>query len=223
MIASPLYRELPEKYDLFLFDLDGTLIDSAPDLVGALNEVLISHGLSEAPYEKMKPHAGIGSRALLQHGYAHHSRAISAEKLEASVPEFLAAYEKRIFAATSAFDGAGAYLRFLKEKNKKIALTTNKPEKFTRMILEYLQWGEFFDGVFCPENVTKRKPEPEHLLEPIAFFNLSREKTVLFGDSVTDFNAAKAAKVDLMMADLGYSDLTPFRHAIIGSFERYAR
>ncbi len=187
------------KYQTIMFDLDGTLIDSAADLVAALNETIASILPSPVPFSGAKRLAGIGSRPLLRYAFDYHKTAYDDAYIESLVPHFMNAYEKNIFKTTTAFAGADSLLRTLKKNGKNLLLVTNKPRRFTPHILEKLNWTALFDGVFCPEDVSKRKPNPEHLLESLSLTKLSHDKTLMVGDSVTDYDAALAANIPIMI------------------------
>ena len=217
-----LLDTLLQKYDFFLFDLDGTLIDSAKELTASLNAVMAAQNMRPVPYEIARPFAGLGSRQLLQCGFSFNQRVLSEDLQEKLVLDFLADYEKRILQSASPFEKAEDFLKALKEAGKKILLTTNKPEKFTKIIIHYLKWDSLFDGIFCPENVRAKKPAPDHLLDALQSCDGASEKSVLFGDSETDFNAARAAKIDLYMADFGYADISLFKKKARGFYEGYS-
>ena len=123
---------------------------------------------------------------------------------------------------TTAFAGADSLLKTLKKNGKNLLLITNKPRRFTPHILDKLNWTNLFDGIFCPEDVSKRKPSPAHLLEPLHIHNFSNDKTLMVGDSITDYEAAIAANIPVMI--VGFYGQThaefPQAHYFIDGYEK---
>ena len=188
-----------EKYDTILFDLDGTLIDSAESLVAALNNTIIDILPSVIPIgETVRQLAGIGSRNLLRYAFEYHNKPYTEQDIENLVPDFLNAYEK-LHHQTEPFDGATNLLKDLKAKNKNLLLATNKPKRFTHPIMDNLNWTSLFDGIYCPEDVSQKKPNPAHLLEALANSNISTHNALMVGDSITDYHAALNAHISVMM------------------------
>ena len=194
-------------YQTIMFDLDGTLIDSAADLVCALNDTIANILPSPVPFEGAKRLAGIGSRHLLRYAFDYHKTIYNDTDIEALVPAFMNAYEKNMLDKTTAFPGADLLLRTLKNNGKNILLITNKPKRFTPHIIQKLNWTNLFDGVFCPEDVSMRKPDAAHLLEPLKIHNFSCNNALMVGDSITDYDAAIAAAIPIML--VGFYGQTP--------------
>ncbi len=189
------------KYQTIMFDLDGTLIDSASDLVCALNET-IAHLFPKVPFDGAKRLAGIGSRHLLRYAFDYYNHPYTEDEIESLVPHFMNAYEKTMLDKTTAFAGTDSLLKTLKQNGKNLLLITNKPRRFTPHILNKLNWTDLFDGVFCPEDVSVRKPSPLHLLEPLKIHNFSHNTALMVGDSITDYEASIAANIPVMI--VGY-------------------
>jgi phosphoglycolate phosphatase len=187
------------KYQTIMFDLDGTLIDSAADLVEALNTVIADIFPSRVPYDGAKRLAGIGSRHLLRYAFEYHNTPYDDAIIESFVPAFLDAYQKNMLDKTTAFAGADSLLRTLKNNGKNLLLITNKPRRFTPDIIDNLGWTDLFDGIYCPEDVSCKKPSPQHLLEPLKKHNLNPDNALMVGDSITDYDAAIAANIPVMI------------------------
>lgn len=187
------------KYQTILFDLDGTLIDSAADLVGALNDTISDIFLTPVPLDGAIRLAGIGSRHLLRYAFEYHKRPYNDADIENLVPYFMNAYEKNMLDKTNAFSGSDLLLKKLKENGKNLLLITNKPRRFTPHIIHNLGWSHLFDGIFCPEDVSKRKPDAAHILDALEISNFSSEGCLMVGDSVADYEAALAANIPVMI------------------------
>jgi len=187
------------NYQTIMFDLDGTLIDSAVNLVDALNDTIEPILPNKVPYEQAKRLAGIGSRHLLRFAFEYHNTQYTESDIEALVPNFMDAYALRISTEDNFFENADTTLKHLKEAGKNILLVTNKPRRFTPEIIKNLQWEPYFDGIFCSDDVSHRKPNPAHLLEALRHVNASPNDSLMVGDSVADYDAAIAANVPIMM------------------------
>ncbi|MFT6072136.1 MAG: phosphoglycolate phosphatase [Alphaproteobacteria bacterium] len=195
------------SYQTIMFDLDGTLIDSAANLVAALNDVIRPILPSDVPYEGARRLAGIGSRHLLRYAFKYHKTFISDEGIEALVPKFMDAYAKRIDSENSFFKDADTTLKALKEMGKNVLLVTNKPRRFTPHIIENLSWTPYFDGIFCPDDVSAKKPDAAHLHEALSKSNLPHQNALMVGDSIADYDAAVNANIPIMM--VGFYGQTP--------------
>ena len=192
-------NDLFSKYQTIMFDLDGTLIDSAADLVGALNTVITDILPSRVPYDGAKRLAGIGSRHLLRYAFEYHDTPYDDAIIESFVPAFMDAYEENMLDKTTAFTGAENLLRTLKQNGKNLLLITNKPKRFTPHIIDSLGWTDLFDGIYCPEDVPARKPDAAHLLMPLKIHNFNPDNALMVGDSITDYDAAIAANIPVVI------------------------
>jgi phosphoglycolate phosphatase len=194
-----------------MFDLDGTLIDSAYDLVSALNDVVLPIFKSEVPYEKAKRLAGIGSRYLLRFAFEHFNTPYTEQEIENLVPAFMDAYETKIQNVSKTFNYAEELLKCLKQKHQKtILLITNKPRRFTPTIINQLNWTHYFDGIYCPEDVSARKPNPQHLLEALDKHSQTPQHALMVGDSIADYQSALDAGIDMMMVGFYNQTLSEF-------------
>jgi phosphoglycolate phosphatase len=195
-------NDIFSKYQTIMFDLDGTLIDSASDLVGALNDTIADIFPQPIPYEGAKRLAGIGSRHLLRYAFDYYKTPYDDALIESYVPAFMNAYQKNMLDNTTAFAGAENLLITLKQNGKNLLLITNKPRRFTPLIIDFLGWTDLFDGIFCPDDVSSRKPSAAHLLEPLKIHNLNPNNALMVGDSITDYEAALAANIPVLI--VGY-------------------
>jgi len=185
------------SYGFLIFDLDGTLIDSQYDLTTAVNLMRKDFVLSPLPTEKVRSHLGSGVRALV----ADVLPEIKGKENEA-LQSFFAHYQEHILDATKPFDGVARTLEIL--KSKKMAVLSNKTEKFCREILSRLGLSKYFTEIFGGDSSSERKPSPKPVLDLIKLTHSIAESTVLIGDSANDFLAAKAAGIDSIAVSYGY-------------------
>lgn len=201
------------NYDTILFDLDGTLINSAYDLVHSLFEVLPKYHIELVPFEYLRPFAGIGSIAMIDAVVNYHKIEIAQELKDKIRASFLDAYEKNILTHTTPFDGAENLLSTLYNSGKRLILATNKPHKFTKIIIEHLGWNKYFKVLACSDTVSQRKPNPLHLLESMEQSGGISKKALMVGDSVADYEAALAVPMDIVMVSFYEQDKSLFPKA----------
>jgi len=194
-----------EPQKTLVLDLDGTLVDTAPDLMAALNHVLASQGLQTVPLEDAKSMIGAGARALLERGL----KAVGAEKrkdeVDAMFDEFLAYYTDHIADAGRPFPGAIEAADRFAADGWKLAVCTNKLEGLSRALLSELGILERFAAVGGGDSFEVKKPNPDHLFQTIALAGGAPDYAVMVGDSETDIATAKAAKVPVVAVDFGYT------------------
>ncbi|PHR53156.1 MAG: phosphoglycolate phosphatase [Robiginitomaculum sp.] len=200
----PLTNSKPLTDKVIAFDLDGTLIDTAPDLVAAMNVAMVQAGHPETPTETVRNLIGLGARALLLEAHKHHEIPTTEAKLDGLLQGFLDHYARNLTTYSRPFAGAISCLQELKSQGASLTVCTNKPERFTLPILQALDLGQYFDGVFCPDNVTHKKPDAAHMLASIA--PAQPQNALMIGDSNTDLAAARNAGVGCFLLEHGYSD-----------------
>ncbi len=200
-------------YDTILFDLDGTLIDSAYDLVQSLLQVLPEYHIQTVPFEYLRPFSGIGSLAMIDAVVNYHKIEITMELRENIRNSFLETYEKNILNQTTPFDGAEKLLFSLKSMGKRLILATNKPYRFTKIIIEHLGWNQYLTHLACSDTVSQRKPNPCHLLEAMEQSGGISNKALMVGDSVADYEAALAIPMDVVMVSFYGQDKNLFPKA----------
>ncbi len=184
-----------------LFDLDGTLLDTAPDLGQALNKLLEEYQLPVISLEKFRPFAGHGSRGLLKLGFnidEHDSRYVAlSEKL-------LGYYQQLLLNTTRLFPGMDDVLIFLEKNNIPWGIVTNKPERFTHKILAGLQLTQRAKCIISGDSLKNRKPHPEPILHACKLLQKKPQHCLYIGDSESDVIASKAAGVNCLTALYGY-------------------
>jgi len=193
---------------LLVFDLDGTLIDSVPDLTGALNEVLRERGYSPplTPAE-VAPMVGDGVPALVARAFA--ARGGSAAEAAEVLPHYVKVYEANATNLTRPYPGVPETLAALRERGFRTAICTNKLQQATATVLEGLGLSALFDGIAGGDRYAVRKPEAGHLLGIIDELGGDPGRAVMIGDSENDAAAAHAAKVPLIMMRYGYARVDP--------------
>ncbi|MHB8529214.1 MAG: phosphoglycolate phosphatase [Caulobacteraceae bacterium] len=189
-----------------IFDLDGTLVDTAADLVGTLNSLLAEEGVAPLPLAQARPMIGRGARVLIARGYAAAGLVVDETRAPALLERFIAAYRERIAVESVAFEGAGAALGQLAAAGARLAVCTNKPTGLSLDLLAKLDLLAYFTAVVGPEFTPAPKPDPRHLLAAIARTAGRADRAVMVGDSAADAAAARAAGTALVLTSFGYSE-----------------
>jgi len=202
-----------------VFDIDGTLIDTAPDLTNALNHALVARGHAPVPLSRVREAVGHGAKAMIE-------RALSLSgaqgDVEAMLVDFLAHYEVNIAVESRPFPGAVAALERLAATGAKLAVCTNKRERLTRLLLQTLEIDAFFAGLAGRDTLPVSKPDPGHVLGAIALAGGDPSRAVMIGDSAVDIEAARGAGVPSILVDFGYCPPPPEGpqpDAVIGHFD----
>ena len=188
-----------------IFDLDGTLADTAHDLIGTANEMLTSRGMPALGYADTRNAAGMGGRALIRLGYQRAGQEIEDGQVEELYPEFLEVYMRRYDRKTHLFAGVAATLRNLQAMGWRLGVCTNKPEAPAVALLDRLGLGKLFAVVLGGDTLDVRKPDPRHVLETVARLGGQPRHAAMVGDSRNDFDAAEAAGMPCILMSYGYS------------------
>jgi phosphoglycolate phosphatase len=181
-----------------IFDLDGTLIDSAPDIGASLNRVLAADGLKPVTQEDLRDMIGDGAKALLERGFAAQGRTAEPRHLAA----FIADYSVHTVVHTTAYPGILAALQTLSAAGHPLGVCTNKPEAPTRIILTALGLEKFFSAITGGDSTPYRKPDPRHLAATLA--GLGGGKAVMIGDHENDILAATGLGLPSIFVTWGY-------------------
>jgi len=195
-------RSLPAT---IVFDLDGTLVDTAPDLCAALNHALGSLGRPPVPADDVRHMVGHGARKLLERGLAASGDA-SPALVEAGVAPFLDYYAAHIADGSRPYPGVEAALDALAAAGCRLAICTNKPVAMSAALVAALGWQGRFAANLGFDSVPAPKPDPAHLLAAIAAAGGDRADTVFVGDSITDTMTGRAAAVPVIAVSFGFSD-----------------
>ena len=188
------------------FDLDGTLVDSAPDLTAALNHALRQFGRAEVSEESVRHMVGHGARALLQKGLAA-TGAMTPDLVEEGFPIFLDHYAAHIADGTRPYPGLEAALDRLAAMDVRLAVCTNKLEGLARDLIDALGWQGRFAAIVGGDTLPVRKPDPAPLFAAIE--RAGGGKAAFIGDSITDTDTARAANVRCVAVSFGFSDRPP--------------
>lgn len=189
------------------FDLDGTLVESAPDLIGAVNAVLITESIKPLDYDEGRRFISRGARWLLQRGLESAGVQEPATRAAALFDHFLDYYSAHIADESLPFPGVIDALKALKAEGATLVVCTNKPTGLSRSLLSKLGMEELFDDVVGIDAVTAAKPSATHLIEAVKAVNGDLARTVMVGDADTDAGAARAAGTPLILVDFGYSEI----------------
>lgn len=185
---------------LALFDLDGTLLDSAPDMLATVNVLRAERRLPPMALAALRPHVSKGARAMLAAGFPH----LEASEREAMVPAFLAAYERELARHGAPFDGIEAMLGALEADGARWGIVTNKPEYLARRLLQLLGWDARCAVLVGGDTLPVRKPDPEPLLHAARALGVAPQACVYVGDDERDIVAARAAGMPSVVALWGY-------------------
>lgn len=189
------------------FDLDGTLVESAPDLIGAVNAVLMAQSFKPVAYAEARPFISRGARWLLQWGLAGAGARDPAALTTALFDDFLSHYAAHIADESRPFPGVIDALKVLKAAGVKLVVCTNKPTDLSRSLLTQLGMVELFDGLVGVDAVSAIKPNAAHLIEAVAAVGGELSRTVMVGDAAPDAGAARAAGTPLILVDFGYTEV----------------
>ena len=183
-----------------LFDLDGTLVDSVPDITASVNVVLGRDDLPPLGPDVVRQLVGDGARVLVERAYAHHGRDAPPDALD----RFRADYDLRCTDETRPYDGVPELLDRLVAAGRRLAVVTNKPTDFSEKVLSALGLRDRLAAVVGPELVRRRKPSPEHVVDALARLGAQPSEAVLVGDGTTDVASARDAGAATVAVLWGY-------------------
>ena len=194
--------------ELFIFDLDGTLIDSVPDITLGVNDTLTEFSLPNFSEDEVRVWVGNGAEKLMERALEASFKKIG-EKKDLSFSEVMDSYfknyRKNLTVNTYAYKGVVNALNQLKERNIKMAIVTNKPFDFIAPVLKFIGIKEYFSLWLGADSLPTKKPNPEPLLHICKELNISPEKAIMVGDSKNDILAAQNAKINSIGLTYGYN------------------
>ena len=205
-----------------VFDLDGTLVDTAPDLIGTLNLMLADAGLPTVPPASARHLVGRGARHLLEHGFREAGADLSRERADALAERFVDLYLERIADESRPFEGVEAALDELAAAGARLAVCTNKLTGLSNALLDALGLASRFAAVLGPDAAARRKPDADHLLRTIERAGGDPARAVMVGDSETDVGAARNAGVPVIVVSFGYTEIPPQELGADVLIDRYA-
>jgi phosphoglycolate phosphatase len=191
---------------ILVFDLDGTLVHTAPDLLDSLNHCLALEGIAPSNPEGFLSYVGQGSRAMLERAFAARRLPLDILRLDRLQAAFLEHYVGNMPGNSALYPGAGRVLDDFSREGFLLAVCTNKLEGMSVQLLERLGTAHRFAAICGGDTFTHRKPDPRHLFDTIRKAGGDPFKAVMFGDSRADIDAAKAAGIPVVAVDFGYSD-----------------
>jgi phosphoglycolate phosphatase len=188
-----------------VFDLDGTLIDTAPDLAEATNHVLSTLGLARVNELEIRPFVGHGALAMIDGAVKSHGRKLSERELHDLFEVFIVYYAAHLADRSVPYPHIVAALDDLKAEGATLAVCTNKMEAQARAVLEALKLDHYFAALTGRDSLGVYKPDPQHLIGTIALAGGEPSRSIMIGDSETDIRTAKAAQVPVVAVSFGYS------------------
>jgi phosphoglycolate phosphatase len=202
-----------------LLDLDGTLVDSLPDLVAVLNQVLGDFGVPELSAAEAKPMVGDGTLKLVERALA--ARGVTPDQIKPAQSRFLTLYEARPTRLSRFYTGVPEVLEALAGAGWVCAVCTNKPERATRVMLSELDLDRFFRAVITGDTLPQKKPDPAPMRAALSALEVPPHRAIAVGDHANDLRAARGAGIRSIFARYGYGTLTadlPPPVAVIGAF-----
>ena len=201
---------MKQKFTI-LFDLDGTLVDTAPDLMHAHNHVMKKFGYPTKSTEQIRNLVGKGAGAMIGRSIWGQAKKefskVNDEKIKKEmVSEFVDFYGKNIINESTLIDGVKEFLKWCKEDNISMAVCTNKQEYLSNDLLKKIGIYDYFEYVAGSDTFNYCKPDPRHLTSVVEILDGDLKKTIMIGDSETDANAAKAAEIPMILLEDGYTE-----------------
>ncbi|HLI99163.1 MAG TPA: HAD-IA family hydrolase [Bradyrhizobium sp.] len=190
-----------------VFDLDGTLVDTAPDLIGALNFILDREGLAPVPLDSARNMIGAGARKLIERGLELEGRAVSLPELSRLTNDFIAYYAEHIADASKPFDGLEHALDGLAARGYRLAVCTNKLEWLSKRLLDRLKLSSRFAAICGADTFGVSKPDPAILRQTVARAGGTMASSVMVGDAGPDIGVARRAGIPVIGVAFGYTEV----------------
>jgi phosphoglycolate phosphatase len=189
-----------------VFDLDGTLIDTAPDLVATLNVILTREGLSPLAYDLARNLVGGGAKAMIARGLEAGGRPCPPSRLEELFADFIEHYSEHLTERSQPFPGVTDALDALSGRGYQFAVCTNKIERLSTNLLKHHDLAGRFAAICGPDTFGIEKPDPEILRRTVTKAGGTLEQAIMIGDSIIDIHTARAAGIPVIAVDFGYSE-----------------
>lgn len=196
---------------IIVFDLDGTLVETAPDLLYSLNHCLRISGLEEADPASLRRFVGHGGKVMIERAFAAQQKQIDEVRLDHLVEEFRSYYAENMPGQSSFFPGVLEAMDRFAANGYILAVCTNKFEALAIRLLKAMGEDQRFAAICGADSFAFRKPDPRHLTETIKQAGGDQNRAIMVGDSRTDIDTAKAAGIPVVAVDFGYTDL-PVHH-----------
>jgi phosphoglycolate phosphatase len=192
---------------MIVFDLDGTLVDTAPDLVATLNTVFVAEGLQAMPFETVRATIGRGARLMIERGLVAQGRPIEGQDIDRLYTAYIDYYAAHIADHSRAFPGVESALDDLAASGYRFAVCTNKLEWLSLRLLDALSLTSRFDFICGQDTFGMQKPNPDVLRKTILKAGGSLDHAIMVGDSETDIATARAADIPVIAVDFGYTEM----------------
>jgi phosphoglycolate phosphatase len=189
-----------------VFDLDGTLIDTAPDLIDTLNAIFKREGWPAVPYDVARAHIGGGAKMMIARGIAAEGIAVAPARLEQLFADFITHYSEHIADRSRPFPGLTEALDDLEMRGFRLAVCTNKLERLSVLLLKQLNLADRFAFICGQDTFGTQKPDPAVLHRTITAAGGEYARSIMVGDSITDIRTARAAGIPVIAVDFGYTD-----------------
>lgn len=193
-------------FPLAVFDLDGTLIDTAPDLIDSLNYTIDAYGLEPVTYDHVTYLVGHGARAMIERAFVLRGHPLDESEFPAMLERFIAHYQAGMPGKGKPYPGTVGALERLKQAGYRLAVCTNKLEGLARTLVTSNGLLDHFDAITGGDTFPVRKPDATHLLETVKRAGGDPARTVMIGDSLNDFLVARNAGIPSIAVPFGYSD-----------------
>lgn len=190
------------KVRAVLFDLDGTLLDTAPDLIAAANGLRALHGLAILPSSQFRASVSRGGRAILKAAFAH----LDEDERESLVLPFLNVYRENIAVGTILFPGFEETLHSLEAAHFRLGIVTNKPAWLTEALISAMGLAGRFSSILCGDSLPEQKPHPAPVLEACRQLGVKPEQALMVGDNKRDIDSARGAGAYSLAAAFGYTE-----------------
>ncbi len=194
-----------KRYEAYLFYLDGTLVDSAPDLHQTLTRILEAESLNAVTLEEVRNFIGEGARRLLERSLTAQGAEVTDARLDRLLEAYLAHYGRHFADHSRLFPKVRDSLGALQKRGAKLAVVTNKFERLARAVVAAFELQHHFPVILGGDTLPERKPSALPVLEACARLGVALDAAVMIGDSVTDVGAARAAKIDVFCVPYGYN------------------
>ena len=195
------------KNPTIVFDLDGTLVDTAPDLISALNFVLDREGLPPVPLASARNMIGAGARKLIERGLEAEGRAMTVKDIDRMTADFIDYYAEHIADASRPFEGLESALDDLSARGFLLAVCTNKLEWLSKRLLDQLELSSRFAAICGADTFGVSKPDPAILQQTVARAGGAMVSTIMVGDAGTDIGVARRAGVPVIGVSFGYTEV----------------
>lgn len=200
-------QKIRERFDGVVFDLDGTLVDTAPDILTYLNDMLLELGRPGLDLDEMRPMIGDGVRALLIRGLEASGGVPDNIDIEALFHRYLQRYAEEPVRMSAPYPGMVEALRALSSAGVRLGVCTNKPQAPTDRLLTRLGLDRYFGSAIGGDALPTKKPDPAHLMAVLDQLDVRPERAVLIGDSATDQKTASSAVIPCILVSYGYTTI----------------